>query len=211
MLAMTTSTDVTALDDCTMAVMPAPISSKSSGLVTDESASMTNWLSVKPDIEPDIISSPTNTRPKDATRLPAVFTLLFLVTIVNIRPMSVKSMAYIITLNWLSHTSQPVMVVPMLAPIITAAACVSVITPALTKPTTITVVTDDDCTMAVARAPTPTPAKRLPAALLKSARSLLAESFSILSPRNLKPSKKTPSPTSSKMTLLAVSKFAKSI
>ena len=99
----------------------------------------------------------------------------------------------------------------MLAPIITAAACVSVITPAFTKPTTITVVTDEDCTIAVARAPMPTPAKRLPAALWKSARILLADSFSMLSPRNLKPSKKTPSPTSSRTTLLAVSKFAKSI
>ena len=105
---------------------------------------MIDSFSAKPAIEPDIISRPTNTRPSDATSMPAVFTLLLLLTMVITRPTRVSSMTYVITLKSLSHTSQPVMVVPMLAPMITAAACMSVITPALTKPTTITVVTEED-------------------------------------------------------------------
>ena len=40
--------------------------------------------------------------------------------------------------------SCPVMVVPILAPIIIQTACFNVIIPELTKPTTITVVADED-------------------------------------------------------------------
>ena len=46
-----------------------------------------------------------------------------------------------------------VMVVPMLAPIIMPIACLNFIIPELTKPTTITVVADDDCITAVTPAP----------------------------------------------------------
>lgn len=45
------------------------------------------------------------------------------------------------------------MVVPMLAPIIMPIACLNFIIPELTKPTTITVVADDDCITAVTPAP----------------------------------------------------------
>ena len=97
--AITMSTEVTALDDWTMPVTATPMRRSRRGFVTEVSACSTNGSLATPAIEPDIISRPTNTRPREATRLPAVFTLLFLVTIVNIRPISVKSMAYIITLN----------------------------------------------------------------------------------------------------------------
>ena len=46
-----------------------------------------------------------------------------------------------------------VIVVPILAPIITPTACSSFIMPELTKPTTITVVAEDDCITAVTPAP----------------------------------------------------------
>ncbi len=46
-----------------------------------------------------------------------------------------------------------VTVVPTLAPIIIPIACLSFIIPEFTKPTTITVVADDDCITAVTAAP----------------------------------------------------------
>ena len=53
--------------------------------------------------------------------------------------------------------SWPVMVVPMLAPMITPTAWRSVIMPEFTKPTTITVVAEEDCITAVMTPPTSTP------------------------------------------------------
>ena len=54
-----------------------------------------------------------------------------------------------------------VMVVPILAPMMMGIDCCRCINPAETKPTTSTVVTDDDWMMAVTRAPATTPLKRL--------------------------------------------------
>lgn len=56
---------------------------------------------------------------------------------------------------------QEVIVVPTLAPIITPMARESFIMPELTKPTTITVVADEDCITAVTKAPTIKPLKVL--------------------------------------------------
>ena len=55
----------------------------------------------------------------------------------------------------------PVMVVPMLAPMMIQTAWFSVIMPALTKPTTMTVVAEEDWMAAVMAAPTRTPMNRL--------------------------------------------------
>ena len=49
----------------------------------------------------------------------------------------------------------------MLAPMMTQTACCRVIMPELTKPTTITVVAEEDWITAVIPAPTATPIKRL--------------------------------------------------
>ena len=57
--------------------------------------------------------------------------------------------------------SWPVMVVPMLAPMMIHTACRRVIMPELTKPTTITVVAEEDWITAVITAPTRTPRNRL--------------------------------------------------
>ena len=58
-----------------------------------------------------------------------------------------------------NRRNEAVIVVPMFAPIMTEAAWVSVISPTLTKPTIITVVADEDWTIAVTAAPVPTPKK----------------------------------------------------
>ena len=57
--------------------------------------------------------------------------------------------------------SRPVTVVPMLAPMMIHTAWFRVIMPALTKPTTMTVVAEEDWITAVMAAPTSTPKKRL--------------------------------------------------
>ena len=59
------------------------------------------------------------------------------------------------------ETSQPVIVVPMLAPMIIPMAWLRSISRALTNPTTMTVVAEDDWIMAVIKAPTSTPTTRL--------------------------------------------------
>ena len=57
--------------------------------------------------------------------------------------------------------SSPVTVVPMLAPMMIQTAWFRVIMPALTKPTTMTVVAEEDWMTAVMAAPTSTPKNRL--------------------------------------------------
>ena len=55
-----------------------------------------------------------------------------------------------------------VTVVPMLAPMMTPTDCVRLIRPAVMKPTTSTVVTDEDWITAVTKAPVIAPMTRLP-------------------------------------------------
>ena len=64
-----------------------------------------------------------------------------------------------------------VTVEPMLAPMITPTDWVNVIRPALTKPTTITVVTEDDCMTAVMTAPDNAPVKRFVVSLARTSLS----------------------------------------
>ena len=54
---------------------------------------------------------------------------------------------------------QEVIVVPMLAPIIMPTVCLNCMIPELTRPTTITVVAEDDCMTAVIPAPNNTALK----------------------------------------------------
>ena len=56
--------------------------------------------------------------------------------------------------------SQAVVVVPMFEPMITLIACVRFMSPDETKPTAITVMIDEDCTIIVETSPVPTPARR---------------------------------------------------
>ncbi len=69
----------------------------------------------------------------------------------------------------LNATICAVIVVPTLAPNITPTDCTRVMIPALTKPTTSTVVTDDDWITAVTRAPVMAPRNALPVSLASSA------------------------------------------
>ena len=65
------------------------------------------------------------------------------------------------TLNPTSKINHPVIVVPMLAPIITPADCLNDRSPAFTKLTVITVVTEEDWTIDVIPKPLATPLQLL--------------------------------------------------
>ena len=95
-------------------------------------------------------------------------------------PMASSGMAKaaISTLKPIAEIIHAVTVVPILAPIMTPMDCAKVIRPALTKLTTITVVADEDCMMAVMRIPVSTPMTRLPVIAARIARSLLPANFS---------------------------------
>ena len=77
--------------------------------------------------------------------------------------------------------SHVVTVVPMFAPIIMDIACERRMMPEFTKPTSITVVADDDCTTAVTRTPSRRPLKRFEVSFSKICSSFPPASFSSLS------------------------------
>ena len=97
-----------------------------------------------------------------------------------------------------------VIVVPILAPIITEAACVSVISPTFTKPTIITVVADELVTIAVTAAPVPTPKKRFLVAFDISLRIDLPAAVSRLVPIIFIPIMKAATPPNSNSILLTI-------
>ena len=93
-----------------------------------------------------------------------------------------------------SEAIHAVMVVPMLAPMMMAVAWKSVKMPALTRPTTMTVVADELWMIIVTAAPMPTPAKRLPAVLLSILLSSPWARRDILSDMISMPARKAPNP-----------------
>ena len=142
-------------------------------------------------------------------------------------PMPVSPIAKVAMSKAESAAICAVMVVPMLAPIVMVAACVRVMTPALTRPTTMTVVSEELCMTAVTAVPMPTPTRLedhsfvfarnfslrvapsgrtvLPEARWKSERILPVASFSMLSDRSLTPMRKAPRPARSSNTAYAYS------
>ena len=105
----------------------------------------------------DIISIPIKRIPSPAIIPPIASSFLLLKKAIKATPTNAITGAKAvisIAINW------PVIVVPILAPIITQTAFSNFINPALTNPTVMTVVADDDWITAVITAPTPTPRKR---------------------------------------------------
>ena len=146
-------------------------------------------------------SSATNTSPSPPSIMPKVLTLSFRHSISMKIPTAASGSRNAANSNALRAAICAVIVVPMFAPMITAVAMVSDITPALTKPTVITVVADDDCMMVVVTRPIPSPANLLvPEVFPNHPLSLSLASFSIDSERTLKPYSSTPSPPSRPIT-----------
>ena len=116
-------------------------------------------------MEEDIKSSPINKKPNPVNISPIC--LFFASRANKTIPAPIptrrgaKNSGFSISPHSLMETIQLVTVVPIFAPIIIPTACVRFIIPALTKPTTITVVADELCTIAVIPAPISTPKSRL--------------------------------------------------
>ena len=92
--------------------------------------------------------------------------------------------------------SHAVTVVPTFAPMMTLMACRSVISPELTKPTTMTVVADELWMMAVTPRPVRKPTSGLPVIWSSSERSLLPARRSSAEPIRLMPNKNSDKPPS---------------
>ena len=101
---------------------------------------------------------PKNSSPKPNSIVPYCRTYSRLARNDNAKPAATSPSAAFVTLK---ATIWAVMVVPMLAPMITPTACVSVISPAEINPITSTVVTEDDWMIEVTIVPARTPVKRL--------------------------------------------------
>ena len=93
-----------------------------------------------------------------------------------------------------SDNIHEVTVVPILAPIIIPTACESCIIPELTKPTTITVVADDDCITAVTAIPSNTAIILLEVSFSSICSNLPPDSFAKESPMTFIPYKNKASP-----------------
>ena len=100
---------------------------------------------------------------------------------------------------------QIVAVVPMFAPISTANACGSVIKAVETKPTSITVMMDDDCTMIVEIMPVPTPTIRWLVAWDMNLRNPPPAADCRPSDRCFMPRRKMPSPPATVRSIVRIS------
>ena len=126
-----------------MAVNTKPINISNNGFVAEESKFITAGLLLIIFIEVLINLIPTNMIPMPLISIPALATLSFPDIAIN-APTHANAVKNGVIGKLCKAVICAVMVVPIFAPIMMLVACLSVIIPALTKPTTITVVADDD-------------------------------------------------------------------
>ena len=154
-------------DDCITAVSTAPTIIPSTGFVNSVKRFVNCGTSVSGFTAPDICSIPNISTAKPRRIVPIFFFLSVLLVMKRIIPITasigVKDEGLSIFIKKLSPliperlSIHDVTVVPTFAPIIMPTACLSCIIPAFTKPTTITVVADDDCIIAVTPRPSTKP------------------------------------------------------
>ena len=124
-------------------------------------------------MDEDMKLSPMNRSAKPMRISPASFFLWFFIKSTMTAPMpkrrGAKNSGFSASPHSLMDTIQLVTVVPILAPMMMPTAWVRLMMPALTKPTTMTVVAEELWIMAVTAAPTRTPSRRL---LVSTPRSL---------------------------------------
>ena len=121
---------------------------------------------------------PRNMKAKPNTNSPKLRTL-FLRTYERAIPKPKMGHTKLLMLNWKPNMDMihAVAVVPILAPIITGIACLSVRRPAFTKLTVMTVVAVEDCTAAVTNVPVKRPPKRCLVMVPRTARRCPPVSF----------------------------------
>ena len=128
-------------DDWMTAVNSAPTAMPSSGLEKRVISPTNASLSRSGVSAEDIMFMPMNSRPSPVTMPQTLWMRRLLMNRHGATPANASSGA---SAPMSSATSWPVIVVPMLAPMMTPTAPPSVISPALTNPTTMTVVADED-------------------------------------------------------------------
>ena len=107
------------------------------------------------------------------------------------------------------HNTHPVTDVPIIAPIIIPIACFILIIPALTKPTTITEVADDDWIIAVTPVPSSTPLRGVLLNLYRITSSFPPATFFNPSPISCIPKRKSAIPPRRIITMCINSKLTK--
>jgi hypothetical protein len=141
-------------EDWITAVRSAPVRTPSKGLSNKVRIDANSGLLLRPDTADDIESIPYIRVAKPRRITPISFFLLLFEPINSTIPIRARIGVKDVGLNISTYHASPltpvklrshaVTVVPTLAPIITLIACLNVRSPELTKPTTITVVADED-------------------------------------------------------------------
>lgn len=157
-------------EDWIRAVNRAPTAMPSRGLENLVIRSTKAWESRRGIMEELIISMPINSTPRPAMIWPMWWALGILTKTTMATPMKAKRGARAPTSRAISC---PVIVVPILAPMMIHTACFSVIMPELTKPTTMTVVAEEDWMTAVTTTPRKKPLTGLEVRRSKIVLSLL--------------------------------------
>ena len=174
-----------------MAVSTAPRITAKKGVLKEANICTTAGESFMPDMAPDIVLSPMNRTPKPMMTSPQRDSFSFLQNITISTPVSRMTGAAFSSLN---ETRSAVTVVPIFAPKITPAACVSVISPELTKLTTITVHAEEDWITAVKKIPTRIPVNLFVVSFSSMPLSFAPATFSMLSLIIRMPYRKSPRP-----------------
>ncbi len=160
------------------AVKTVPSSTAMRGDCRDANICKISGESFIPDIAPDIELSPMKRTPKPIIASPHLEIFCFLTNMrINTPASRITGAAF----SSLKETRSAVTVVPTLAPRMTPAACVSVISPELTKLTTMTVHAEEDWTTAVKNTPTKIAIKRLVVNRSSIPLNFAPATFSILS------------------------------
>ena len=183
---------------CKSAVTPAPTSTPTKGFLAISIMSRKPCQSRSGSIASVMASMPTNRMPSPIMICPKSLKLERFPASWQIAPTAVKRMPKLS----LTESISEVTVVPMLAPMMTPMALLRDRSPALTKPTTITVVALEDWITAVTSRPTSTAVNLLRVRASKRRFILLPAACSKPSPIVLMPKRNRPRPPSSENTVM---------
>ena len=195
-LASACSIPMDAAEDCTMAVTSAPTIMPITGFVNTVSMWANSGESWRGDTASCMVLMPIISRAKPTAMPPMSFLRSCLEVMRMMTPISAMTGAKVVGFKSCIQPSPSrparesihvVMVVPMWEPMITGMAWDRRMSPELAKPTSITVVADEDCTTAVTTIPRTTALNRLDVSFSNICSSLPPASFSSFSLIRLMP------------------------
>ena len=189
-----------------IAVSTAPASTPKMGLENHKSALANSGTSARGSTAPDMASMPNISTAKPSSASPVSFFLGLLTNMYKTMPitanMGVKDvglrsvMMRLVPSMPVRDSIHAVTVVPTFAPMMTYSACESAITPELTKPTSMTVVAEEDWITAVTHSPSKKPLSGLEVSRPRMVLSLLPARRSSASPIRFMPKRNSASPPS---------------